>query len=708
MTRCRLIVLVVFYLLSASAFAQKVISGRVVDQASGEPLPGTNLYLLNHWETGASTNLNGEFELTLKGDAQLQDTLVFSFVGFAEKMVPLSNWKNGTVQLKMKQNALAEVVVESSSLVAEEFQYEEIGKLKIYTSPAAKADPLLAVNALPSATPSDESANISLRGGSTAQTGVFFNDVPIYDYVKFSQLNGIGVFSIFNTSMVKNVSVFPGNPPLEYGNVSGGMVSVVSDDRVVKANTNNLTISPASFGYFRQQRLSDKVMVSFFGNYQPGGILKLINGDALRGIRSFELFDAGVYLFAQLDDHSLIKVFNYTLSESYQFNFRSPSFNGVFDQARNRNFTTFKYEGRKDRSSWSVNSGYSVSDATFAYSQFETDSEGKDFFLGLNYQYSTSRYIIKAGLSSDNRGSRANGTAPMYGHALDVDHPFITFNADMTTRRVNVGFVYGKYFPTVRMTVGGGLRTNLGLEGDAYVSRQLNVKWDFNTNLSLILGGGRYHQAIRAFDFQRSADQLVSDQVSADLKWVANGTQVSASVFWKKNEGATTISNELTGIELYYEKSIASGLSFDVAATYIDGENLISLDGRPPTSISYFLRGNANWNIVDQWTLGGNLLYREGNVYFPLQGTTFDAGVGEFEPLFSNSGEQLPNYFSVGLSLSNQFALSERMTVIVFASVNNATNHDNVRTYTFNEDYSERSTELFSGRTVYFGGVFRF
>ncbi|MEL7147553.1 MAG: TonB-dependent receptor, partial [Bacteroidota bacterium] len=313
--------LFLLFIVSTDVVAQRLISGTVVDQVSGEPLPGANLYLLNDWETGTSTDLNGGFSLLLKEKAQLEDTIVFSFLGFAEQLIPVKSWKNGVVRMRLKQRALAEVVVESSSLVAEEFQYEEISKLKIYTSPAAKADPLLAVNALPSATPSDESANISLRGGSTAQTGVFFNDVPIYDYVKFSQLNGIGVFSIFNTALVKNVSVFPGNPPLEYGNVSGGMVSVVSDDKVVKANTNNVTISPASFGYFRQQRISDRVMLSFFGYYQPGGILKSINGDALRGIRGFELFDAGLYLFAQLNDHSLIKVFNYSLAESYQFNF---------------------------------------------------------------------------------------------------------------------------------------------------------------------------------------------------------------------------------------------------------------------------------------------------------------------------------------------------------------------------------------------------
>ena len=708
MIACRFIIVLALWLLAYAGFAQRTLRGTVVDQASGEPLPGANLYLLNHWETGTSADENGAFELALKDTSQLQDTLVFSFIGFEEKWIPVSAWKDGTVPLVVKQNALAEVVVESSSLVAEEFQYEEISKLRIYTSPTAKADPLLAVNSLPSATPVDESANISLRGGSTAQTGVFFNDVPIYDYVKFSQLNGIGVFSIFNTALVKNVSVFPGNPPLEYGNVSGGMLSVVSDDRVVKANTNSLTISPASFGYFRQQRFSDKVMLSFFGNYQPGAILKLINGDALRGIRSFELFDAGVYLFAQLNDRSLIKVFNYSLAESYQFNFRSPSFEGIFDQARRRNFTTFKYEGRQDRSSWSINSGYSISGASFEYSQFSTDTDAQDFFLGLNYQYTTDKWMVKTGFSSDNRGSAATGTAPEVGYALDRDHPFVSFSSGMRHRRVNEVFAYGKYVPTDQLTIGAGLRTNLGLNGGVYLSRQLNFRWAFNPGLSLILGGGRYHQAIQAFDFERSPDQLVSDQLSADLKWRANGEQLSFSVFWKKNEGELTIANELTGVELYYEKSVAASLSFDLSATYIDGENLISLDGRPPTSISYFLRGNANWNIADQWTLGGNLLYREGNIYFPLQGTTYDDDVGEFQPFFSSEPGQLPNYFSLGLSLSNQFALSDRSTVIVFASVNNLTGHYNVRDYTFNESYSERSAELFAGRTVYFGGVFRF
>jgi len=44
--------------------------------------------------------------------------------------------------------------------------------VEIYLNPSSKADPLLAVNSLPSATTLDESANISFRGRSPAETGI--------------------------------------------------------------------------------------------------------------------------------------------------------------------------------------------------------------------------------------------------------------------------------------------------------------------------------------------------------------------------------------------------------------------------------------------------------------------------------------------------------------------------------------------------------
>lgn len=701
------IILLCTLALSLTVNAQWAIKGKIYDREKNEPLPGANVYLLNHWDIGSSSGLEGDFYLSSEAKNLQSDTLVISFIGYHDELIPLLDWQNKTIYLRAKKDQLNEVVVLSTPLVSEEFQYEKINKIEIYTSPAAKADPLLAVNALPSATPVDESANISLRGGSPAQTGVFFNDVPIYDYVKFSQLNGIGVFSIFNTAIVKNLSVFPGNPPLEYGNVSSGMVSVISDDNVVQANSNSLTVSPASFGYFRQQKISDKAMVSLFFNYQPGGVLQAINGDALRGIDQFNLGDGGLYFLLRPSQNSLVKVFNYSLSESYRFNFRSASFNGFFNQRRKRNFSTLKMEQHFGNSVISLNSGFSISEATFDYSRFQTDASGSDFFLGLNYQYIGDKFQMKGGFSSDNRNSSTVGTAPAVSYALGENHPYLSFDRDGAIN-IHEGYLYGKYFPNNKLSIGGGLRFNPGIDTESYLSKQLNFKFDLNENLKVIMGAGKYHQALRELNFGRDFAVIASSQYSIDVKWSASNCTSSFSAFFKDNQGAPSLTNQISGIEIYFEKNIFERLKYDISATYLHIESDFTDVISTANDVSYFVRGNLNYNFSKRWIIGGNLIYREGNAYFPVTNAEFDEVFEVYRPFYSQETQQLPNYFSAGLSISNEYALSERMTVICFASVNNLTNHDNVRSFAYNSDYSESSAEYFSGRTFYFGAVFRF
>ena len=71
-----LIPLVAFSAVSASAQSQ--VQGTVRDATSAEPLPGVNIVIKGTFE-GTTSDIDGAYSLTV---ASLQDTLVFSFIGF--------------------------------------------------------------------------------------------------------------------------------------------------------------------------------------------------------------------------------------------------------------------------------------------------------------------------------------------------------------------------------------------------------------------------------------------------------------------------------------------------------------------------------------------------------------------------------------------------------------------------------------------------
>lgn len=99
-----------FLFFSSAIIAQErslVISGTVVSADDGKPLPGVSV-TLKGTSTGAVTGAAGEFNLKLPSS---EGTLVFSFIGFQPKEVPVEGRNEINVALDSDLSALDEVVV---------------------------------------------------------------------------------------------------------------------------------------------------------------------------------------------------------------------------------------------------------------------------------------------------------------------------------------------------------------------------------------------------------------------------------------------------------------------------------------------------------------------------------------------------------------------------------------------------------------------
>ncbi|HYF69446.1 MAG TPA: SusC/RagA family TonB-linked outer membrane protein [Ohtaekwangia sp.] len=90
---------------SAPAFAQTV-SGRVTSSADGQPLPGVSI-LVKGTNTGTTTNAEGNFTVNANADQML----VLSFIGYATKEVVVGNATTLTISLDEDISQLNEVVV---------------------------------------------------------------------------------------------------------------------------------------------------------------------------------------------------------------------------------------------------------------------------------------------------------------------------------------------------------------------------------------------------------------------------------------------------------------------------------------------------------------------------------------------------------------------------------------------------------------------
>lgn len=86
---------------------QEPVTGLVVDAQTGEELPGVNV-VIKGTTIGTSTDLNGRFEV---GVESLQDTLVFSFVGYQTLEVPINGRTDLNITLESEIISGEELVV---------------------------------------------------------------------------------------------------------------------------------------------------------------------------------------------------------------------------------------------------------------------------------------------------------------------------------------------------------------------------------------------------------------------------------------------------------------------------------------------------------------------------------------------------------------------------------------------------------------------
>ncbi len=688
-------------------FCQSV-KGTITDTSSGEVLIGASLYLKSDWRKGTSTDVNGQFSLE---GIDIGDTLMVSYIGYREQLYIITDLQHIQIDLEPVVMNMTEVVVEAEYLVAEEFTYKKVNRLDIYMNPSAKADPLLAVNSLPSSTTLDESANISFRGSSPAGTGIFFNNVPIYDPVRFSQLNGIGTFGIFNTAIVDEMLVFPGNPPLEYGNTTSGLIAIKTTEEIPETASNTVTLSPASFGFMTSRPLGDKNALAVFSNYQPSGILKAMNASALEDIESFRSADLGINFMHRFNETSVFKLFNYSLTEGYDFNYQSPTFNGTFRQNKRRNFTVANFRKKTGRSQFTLNSNTSFSNAEFGFADMDIAIDNFDVFFSANYQYRHSKFNAKTGITVDYRNQRFEGTYYTFDHAEGPGFPTTTSEGTNDINRPEL-YLYTKYYPRENVVLGGGIRKNLPGDGQRhYLSGQLNVKVEPGQATSLIVAWGKYHKYALPQNDTETSFLIESDQISADLNWKKDRLRFSSSLFGKRtrDHAGTT---ELIGFEAFVSGNLTPKLSGQLSYTLINGTTTTKEKLEYPAAydLNYFIRGNLNYQFSGYWSVNGMFIFREGPFHRPVTGASFDPSLEVFEPTYAAWTEQQrrSGYSTVDLSFNRLIPVREKLSIIVFGTCNNILNIKNIRTYTYDFDYTTREAEYFSRRTVYFGAVINF
>lgn len=218
------VIILSFVSFAAQAQAKRTVSGYVRDSLSAEPLVGVTVSATPQRAT--SSNQYGFFSITL---TEQDTTLTFSSI--THKVKQYRCLSEGKIELDIKlvpvYHNIDEVVVMSAkkkmvdmkSLGAYAVNLEQ---LKYIPSFMGEKDVFKYFQLLPGVNPGKEgTSGMNLRGGSTDQTLILIDEIPIYN-----SAHAFGFVSIFSGDYIKSAELYKGYIPSQFGERLSGVATM--------------------------------------------------------------------------------------------------------------------------------------------------------------------------------------------------------------------------------------------------------------------------------------------------------------------------------------------------------------------------------------------------------------------------------------------------------------------------------------------------
>ncbi|MFY7900971.1 MAG: TonB-dependent receptor, partial [Chitinophagaceae bacterium] len=230
-------------LIGCASQAQTVkytINGTVRDKENGETLIGANIQLVGQTGLGAISNAYGFYSVNATAGTY---QLVASFTGYKSDTITIQLTSNLQQQIYLqKQGALMNEVTVVSRKKSDNVtkpimgvQKLSIDEIKNVPVLFGEKDILKTIQLLPGIKSAGEgNSGFYVRGGGADQNLVLLDEATVYNA---SHL--LGFFSTFNSDAIKDVTVFKGGMPAEYG----GRLSSVVDIKMNDGNNKQFGVS---------------------------------------------------------------------------------------------------------------------------------------------------------------------------------------------------------------------------------------------------------------------------------------------------------------------------------------------------------------------------------------------------------------------------------------------------------------------------------
>ncbi|TCC99707.1 TonB-dependent receptor [Pedobacter hiemivivus] len=398
------IVLILLFIIAQPRFVfaqnKKTVNGNVTDAKTGETLIGASVKLIGSITAGAVTNAYGFYSInTQEGIYEIS----VSFIGYKTIKQNLNVTKDTRINFVLEEdNQLNEVVIAASkrneNVSNPQMGLQKIDMKDINNVPVllGERDVLKTLQLLPGIKSAGEgNSGFYVRGGATDQNLILLDEAPVYNA---SHL--LGFFSTFNSDAIKDVSVYKGGMPAQYG----GRLASVLDIKMNDGNRKTYTVE-GGIGLISSRLKAEGPIVKDKGSFMVSArrtyldaFLKL-SPDSSINSNTLYFYDFNAKANYQIDDKNTLYLSGYFgrdklgIADTFGFNWGNATVTLRWNHL---------YSNRLFSNTSLIYSNYNYVIQNFMEeNDFEVNSSIKDFNLKQDFEYSLSNsHNLKFGVNA--------------------------------------------------------------------------------------------------------------------------------------------------------------------------------------------------------------------------------------------------------------------------------------------------------------------
>lgn len=683
-------------LFATSAHSQELaaLDGFITDASNGETLISANI-ILEGTLRGATSNLSGYYAIS--GIEPGTYTVRYSYIGFntVTREVVLAAGESVRLDVEL---ATTEEVLEALEISADRITEGEqrsigvsqIGVATIQQLPQVfEPDVFRSLQLLPGvAQSSDYSSGLYIRGGDPAQTLILLDRTKIYN-----PSHVFGFFSTFNTDAIKDVRLYKGGFPANYGGVLGSVLDIQNKDGNRRETHGKLSVGLLASRAFAE------------GPYSRGSWMVAVRRSTLEPIlaalqsidavpRAFYFYDFNGKINLDASQNDKLSLSFYTGSDYL----RSAFTEGIEIKLR--------YGNRTVAGSWvHLWSNQFFSNVTLTTSWYE--SMPRATFSGTNFKQVNR--VIETSIRADFEyypGPKHDLSGGIWTGIFNAPLTNFFDNREVfhTRNRVEHASFYlqDTYHPTESWSISAGLRgTYYGYGSHFTLAPRFSLERQLGSDIRLQASAGRYYQFLTlitnevfsGFDFWLTSGEGVKpaygDQFILGLKTnLSSGITLDTEAYYRTMRQLFVLDPFSTGLAgLEYSELFAFGEGMARGAEI----QLSRQEGRINGFIAYTLSHTnrayprlnqdvfgesrvfvprndrlhdlnvvGQWRISRRWELGAVFTYATGQAYtrpeasYTIHDLDFVNGLNQTDLLVSPGLNQsrLPAYHRLDLGVT--------------------------------------------------------